>query len=146
MLLQIITIYCLCDEYLKASGYKDDLQAQMTTAEVMTTALIAVWYFSGNQEMARVFLQEHGYIPKMLSKSRFNRRLHAIEEVVWQGLFYLLAEIHQQTNSETSTWWTVVRFRCVIICVSAAANSIAAKIFAGIVPVRNAISMVSKPI
>jgi hypothetical protein len=100
MLLQIITIYCLCDEYLKAAGYKDDEQAQMTTAEVMTTALVAVWYFGGNQELSRIFLKEHGYIPRMLSKSRFNRRLHAIEEVVWQGLFYLLAEIHHQTNPD----------------------------------------------
>lgn len=38
MLLQIITIYCLCDEFLTAYGYQDDPQAQMTTAEVMTTA------------------------------------------------------------------------------------------------------------
>jgi hypothetical protein len=98
MHLQIITIYCLCADFLTAYGHKDDPQAQMTTAEVMTTALVAAFFFDGKQETSRLFLQEHGYIPKMLSKSRFNRRLHQIPDTLWQALFYLLAEIHQQNN------------------------------------------------
>jgi hypothetical protein len=32
----ITTIYCLCDDFLKAIGHRDDLQAVMSTAEVMT--------------------------------------------------------------------------------------------------------------
>src|SRR5579872_4637920 len=98
MHLQIITIYCLCADFWDAFGSKDDAQTQMSTAEVMTTALVAAWFFGGNQELARLFLKEHGYIPTMLSKSRFNRRLHAIEETLWQALFYLLARLHQQAN------------------------------------------------
>ena len=39
-----------------------------------------------------------GCIPSMLSKSRFNRRLHQIPEVLWQALFHLLSELHQQNN------------------------------------------------
>jgi hypothetical protein len=100
MHLKIITFYCLCADFLVAYGYKDDIQAQMTTAEVMTTALVAAHFFHGNQEIARLFLKEHGYIKKMLSKSRFNRRLHSIPEAVWQALFGLLAEIAKQCNSE----------------------------------------------
>ncbi len=37
----IITIYCLCDEFLKAIGYRDDPQVRLTTAEVMTIPLVA---------------------------------------------------------------------------------------------------------
>ena len=98
MHLQIITIYCLCEDFLAAYGYKDDPQAQMTAAEVMTTALVTAYFFDGKQERSRLFLQEHGYIPQMLSKSRFNRRLHQIPDTLWQALFCLLAQIHQQNN------------------------------------------------
>jgi transposase len=98
MHLQIITLYCLCADFLVAYGHKDDPQAQMSDAEVMTSALVAVWFFAGNQYLACQFLLEHGYMPQMLSKSRFNRRLHQLPDTLWQALFYLLAEIHRQNN------------------------------------------------
>ena len=72
----------------------------MTTSEVMTVALVAATFFHGNQERSRLFLKEHGYIPKMLSKSRFNRRLHAVPETLWLALFALLSQLHQQTNPD----------------------------------------------
>jgi hypothetical protein len=31
----ITTIYCLCDEFLKAIDHRDDPQVRLTTAEVM---------------------------------------------------------------------------------------------------------------
>lgn len=62
----IITIYCLCDDFLQAWGHKDAPQAKMTTAQVMTVALVAATLFHGNHERSRCFLQEHGYIPAML--------------------------------------------------------------------------------
>jgi IS5 family transposase len=95
---KIITIYCLCADFLEAYGYRDDPQAQMTTAEVMTVALVAAEFFVGNQERSRIFLKEHGYMPQMLSKSRLNRRLHAIPDTLWQALFSLLAEVAKQSN------------------------------------------------
>jgi len=98
MQLKIITIYCLCDTFLKAYGHKDDPQAQMSTAEVMTVALVAATFFVGNQELSRLFLKEHGYIPKMLSKSRLNRRLHALPDTLWQALWAVLAEAAKACN------------------------------------------------
>lgn len=95
---RIITIYCLCDEFLKASGVRDHSGASMSTAEVMTTALVAADVVGGCFEQSRHFLCSHGYIPHMLSKSRFNRRLHAIQEHVWQGLFHLLSEAAKLLN------------------------------------------------
>jgi hypothetical protein len=95
---KIITIYCLCADFLAAYGHRDDPQAQMTTAEVMTVALVAAEFFGGNQERSRIFLKEHGYMSQMLSKSRFNRRLHAISDTLWQALFALLAEAAKQSN------------------------------------------------
>jgi hypothetical protein len=36
----------------------------------MTTALMASLFFRGNHESARAMLQQYGYIPHMVSKSR----------------------------------------------------------------------------
>ena len=95
---RIITIYCLCDEFLKAHRDVDLPGTVMSTAEVMTTALVAADIFGGCFERSRAFLSAHGYIPHMLSKSRFNRRLHALPESLWQGLFQLLSLVAKQTN------------------------------------------------
>ena len=92
MLLQIITLYCVCDDYLKQSAHHDDAQAQMSTAEVMTTALVAAWFFAGNLRNACAFLKETGHIPAMLAESRFNRRLHRIQNEDWQGVLGLLTQ------------------------------------------------------
>lgn len=96
---KIITIYCLCADFLQAYGHKDDPQVQMSTAEVMTVALVTATFLVGNHQASRLFLWEHGYIPTMLSKSRLSRRLHAIPDTLWQALFALLGEIAQQTNA-----------------------------------------------
>lgn len=97
MPVQIITMYCFFDELLKALNYQDDPQARLSTAEVMTVALVAAEFFTGNQQLALLFLVNHGYI-KPFSKSRFNRRLHALPEAVWQFALHALAQVHLQTN------------------------------------------------
>ena len=76
---KIITLYCFFDELLKALGHHDDPQARLSTAEVMTLATVAAELFTCNQQAALDFLSSHGYIP-LFSKSRLNRRLHAIPE------------------------------------------------------------------
>ena len=99
MPIQIITIYCFFDELLKAVNHYDDPQTRLSTAEVMTVALVAAEFFTGNQELALTFLVSHGYI-KAFSKSRFNRRLHALPETLWQFSLYALAQVHQEADSE----------------------------------------------
>lgn len=94
---KIISIYCFFDELLKALNHHDDKQAQVSTAEVMTVAVVAAEFFVGNQQVALDFLTSHGYI-KAFSKSRFNRRLHQIPESLWQLTVSLLGQVHQQTN------------------------------------------------
>ncbi|MGX9726154.1 MAG: hypothetical protein ACTFAK_02170 [Candidatus Electronema sp. VV] len=75
MELKITTFYCLCDDFLISKGWHDDPQSTMSTAEVMTAALTAAAFFSGRYEKSRVFLERHRYMPAMLSKSQFSRRL-----------------------------------------------------------------------
>jgi hypothetical protein len=96
----ITTIYCLCDDFLKAWGHRHDPQARLSTAEVMTIPLVAAAFFGGNVERSRRFLREYGYVPAMISKSRFNRRLHAIEPELWRGLFSMLAGVFKRRNTQ----------------------------------------------
>jgi hypothetical protein len=82
----IVTIYCLCDDVLRALDHRDDPQARLSSAQVMTVPLVAACFFSGKVDKAREFLLEHGYIRQPLSKSRLNRRLHALPLSLWQTL------------------------------------------------------------
>lgn len=94
----ITTIYCLCDEFLKAIRHRDDPQVRLTTAEVMTVPLVASTFFAGNVEKARCFLHEYGYMKAMISKSHLNRRIHRIEPTLWRMLFESLAQVFKERN------------------------------------------------
>jgi hypothetical protein len=96
----ITTTYYLLEEFLKAVGYRDDRQVRLSTAEVMCLALVAAAFFSANIEKTRSFLDEYGYINKAISKSRFNRRLHAIDPRLWRALFDLLGEAFKQSHHD----------------------------------------------
>ncbi len=97
----ITTIYCLLDDFLKAINRRpDDPQVRLSTAEVMPVPLVASTFFGGNIDKTRLFLHEYGYMNKMISKGRFNHRIHEIDPALWQGLFSLLAEFFKRNNSE----------------------------------------------
>jgi hypothetical protein len=101
----IITIYCLCEDFLKAIGHgRDDPQTRLSTAEVMTVPLVASTFFGGEIEKTRRFLYEYGYMPKMISKSHLNRRIHAIEPTLWSVLFELLAQAFTERNDPDRTY------------------------------------------
>lgn len=95
----ITTIYCLCDDFLKALRRRpDDPQTRLSTSEVMTIPLVAATFFGGNVDKTRRFLGEYGYMPTMISKSHLNRRIHAIEPSLWRTLFELLARVFIERN------------------------------------------------
>jgi len=96
----ITTIYCLCDDLLRAMNHQDDGQTRVSTAQVMTVPLVAASFFGGNNALARRFLQCHGYFSHSLSSSRFNRRLHAISASVWRTVFALLGQVFARCNAE----------------------------------------------
>jgi hypothetical protein len=97
---QIILIYCLCDDLLKAMQHKEDAQCRMSDAEVMTVALVAALHYRGNFALAGRMLSAHGYLPVVLEKSRFSRRLHRIKPMLLT-LFAHLGEHFKQMNEES---------------------------------------------
>jgi hypothetical protein len=97
---QIIVVFCLCADMLKSLQHYEDPQARMSDAEVMTTAIIAMLYFKGNFRLASQYLYEHRYIPNMLSRSRFNRRLHRIADL-FLTLFLRVGEHWKNLNEKS---------------------------------------------
>ena len=94
---QSVAIYCLWDDVLRALDHDEAPQRQMSDAEVMTTAVVAALHCSGNWERARELLRQRCYIPMMLGKSRFNRRLHAMGER-FLTVFQVLGEVFKHLN------------------------------------------------
>jgi hypothetical protein len=73
----IITTYVVLDDSLKAMLLRDDGRARVTSAEILTVAVVAARYFHNHLERALCILQQQHDLPK-LSVSRFNRRLHQV--------------------------------------------------------------------
>lgn len=48
----ITTIYCLCDDFLQAMNHRDDPQAHLSSAEVMSVSVVGACYFGGKVERA----------------------------------------------------------------------------------------------
>lgn len=94
-------LYCIVDDLLKAVGHTDDRRRVMTDAEVLTTALVAAHCFGGNAEHARRFLRETGLMPRMLSRSRLNRRLHAVADLAYR-LFHQLGAALKELSVSTN--------------------------------------------
>ena len=98
---QIVLVFCMCDDLLKALHHVEDQQSQMKDAEVMTAAIVAMLYFRGNFRMSCQFLCAYGYMPHMLSRSRFCRRLHRISDL-FLTLFLSLGEYWKVLNERSS--------------------------------------------
>lgn len=95
---KIICIYCICDDFLNAFGIKDDKQCKMTSAEILTVAIVSALFFNGNFSRARLILKHDKYIPNMLSESRLNRRLHEIDLSILQSIFHAISEVFCKNN------------------------------------------------
>ena len=77
---KIIALYCIVDDLLKAMRHREDSRVRVSDSEVITTAFVAVLYFGGHLDNARHFMHMQGYVPQMLDKSRFCRRLHRLSD------------------------------------------------------------------
>ena len=79
----IVPVYTILDDILQVMNYQDDVRATLSGAEILTIAVISAKYFQNHHERALCILYRLGYISR-LSVSRFNRRLHALTDWLWQ--------------------------------------------------------------
>jgi hypothetical protein len=77
-----LAIYCFIDDFLKARGHREDCRTEVTDAEIITIAITAMLDFGGNFEKSRLVLHELGLIRRLLSKSRFSRRVNRLADLI----------------------------------------------------------------
>lgn len=87
---KIISIFCLIDDILKGIEHKEDKRRSVSDSEVILTAIVSSTSFYGNHSSAIQFMKQYGFIPNMLEKSRFNRRLHKVGSLLY-GLFEIVS-------------------------------------------------------
>ena len=98
--IQITTIYCLTDDWLRCQNHREEKHCKLSNAEVLTIAIVAARFFKANFETAHAFMLEYGYIKQRLSPGQFNRRLHRLTGIL-EVLFERLAQVWKQTEDET---------------------------------------------
>ncbi len=86
---KIIALYCIVDDMLKGLRHREDSRVRVSDSEVITTAFIAVLYFGGHLDNACHFMKLKGYVPAMLQKSRYSRRLHRLSDLLVSMFFQL---------------------------------------------------------
>lgn len=86
---KIIALYCIVDDMLKGIHHYEDSRIRVSDSEVITTAFVSVLYFGGHLDHARCFMKLKGYVPQMLDKSRFCRRLHRLGDLLISMFFQL---------------------------------------------------------
>ncbi len=95
-----LAIYCFIDDFLKASGHPEDKRVEVTDAEVITIALTAMLHFGGNFERSRLMLHELGLMKRLLSRSRFSRRINRLADLIYR-LFHQLGSVLKDLHWES---------------------------------------------
>lgn len=90
-----LAIYCFIDDFLKASGHREDCRIEVSDAEVITIAICAMLHFGGNFEKSRLVLHELGLVRRLLSRSRFSRRMNRLADLIYRLFHQLGASLKQ---------------------------------------------------
>jgi hypothetical protein len=101
MINKTVAIYVFFDDILKSMNHKEPESRKTSDAEIVTVVLIAAQYFAGNIEKSLCFVRCTGLMPDILGKSRFNRRLHQIGELLSE-LFFHTGQAVKELNLETT--------------------------------------------
>jgi len=95
-----LAIYCFIDDFLKASGHREDVRSEVTDAEVITIAINAMRHFGGNFQRSRLVLYELGLMKRLLSRSRFSRRVNRVADLIYR-LFHQLGSVLKELHWES---------------------------------------------
>jgi len=90
----IVTVYTVIDDTLRTMNYRADSRSTMSAAEILLVAVLSAKYFQNHHERALGVLYRLRYI-RSFSISRFNRRLHALVDCLWD-MSYVLGELFAQ--------------------------------------------------
>lgn len=95
-----LAIYCFIDDFLKQSGHREDIRITVSDSEVITIAIAAMLHFGGNFEKSRLVLHELGLVRRLLSRSRFSRRMNRLTDLIHM-LFHRLGSVLKDLHWES---------------------------------------------
>lgn len=98
---KIIALYCIVDDILKGLRHYEDKTMRVSDSEIITTAFVSALYFGGHLENGCHFMKMQGYIPNMLGKSRYCRRLHRLSDFLVTIFFQLGTEIKSMAGADS---------------------------------------------
>jgi len=76
----IVAIYVMIDDTMKVLGHQSHCLAGLSDAELLTVAVLAARYDGNHHARAVGQLTGSAYVPRTISPSRFNRRVHALAD------------------------------------------------------------------
>ena len=76
----MIAAFVVVDTLMEQMEHRSDVRARVPDSEIVTIAVVAAKYFANNHERAVQVMNGCGYLSGRISVSRFNRRLHALED------------------------------------------------------------------
>ena len=95
---QIVTIFCLCDDYIREIGHKDFCNVKWTTAEIMTCWVTAMRFWYGNIDRARKYLIENKMMTESLILSAIMKRVHRIPCEWWTHILEFIQSWGKNTR------------------------------------------------
>lgn len=98
---KIIALYCIVDDLLIKLHHHEDRTTRVSDSEIITTAFVSALYFGGHLENACQFMRMQGYIPKMLGKSRYSRRLHRLSDLLLTMFYQLGTGLKSMAGAES---------------------------------------------
>lgn len=78
----IVVAYCIIDDLLKAMGHQDHPQSKTPASVVLSIWILAALEHGGKQNKALEHCEELRLFSFIPSRSRFNRRLHALSHLI----------------------------------------------------------------
>lgn len=118
---KIISLFCFLDDLLKAMGHTDDHSSTVSAAEILTTSFLAATNYGGHLNTARLHMLDYGFVPAMISESRFNRRLHRLAPLLEQLFLQIGAQLKAIAGADDDVPDSFPVVACAIFVLSRAA-------------------------
>ena len=107
-----LAIDCFIDALLKASRQCEDSRTEVSDAEVITIVIRAMLHFGGNFQRSRLILHELGLVGRLLSRSRFSRRMNRLTDLIYR-LFDPIGAVFKELHWE---WRYLLDWFPVAVC------------------------------
>lgn len=95
---EIIAIYCICDEFVKTQSVSDWHNVKVSTAEVLTSIVVATRYFHGNYALAHRFMTTYNYFHNSFTYNTLAKRIQTVPLYWWNLMLQFIQSRRMHLN------------------------------------------------